>query len=79
MEEVARAYLPVQTTSTNRCAGQGLPALQGDLLMALWAVGAEVVRAANGAEAKQRAEALFRALDALLTQLDLQSSGSTEG
>ena len=71
LEATEQAFLPTQAATASRCAGKGVSVVTtGDPWAALWAAGAAAVHAAEGGPARERTEALFLALDEVLTQLD---------
>ena len=71
LEATEQAFLPTQAATASRCAGKGVSVVTtSDPWAGLWAAGAAAVHAAQGGPARERTEALFFALDEVLTQLD---------
>lgn len=71
LELASSAFLPQQNVTALRCAGVGLPTGgASDVLGALFSVAALAVREASGAGSRDRVEAMFWALDAVMVELD---------
>ncbi|MBL8919287.1 MAG: hypothetical protein JNJ54_10530 [Myxococcaceae bacterium] len=71
LEVTAQAFLPSQSAEATRCGGRGPGSDNRDVVGGLLSAGAQAIRAASDGPERDLTEALFWALDDVLTQLDL--------